>query len=894
MELELQLQTKAQAYVLLDSFESDLRRCFRDYLQDHIEPSELLGSEYDDVIARAAADDTAGPDEVADFLYLRQVYDILLRYKNDLPRDLGNELTTNVGSLTDLVAVRNRVMHGRPLQMDDLESVAGLISRFTTRYFTLSKQTREHLLTDPLWDPPFAPKAVPYERVLHNLPMADFDETGLVGRGSESESLKKLLERRRDRILTITGEGGIGKTALALQIAYSMVDDANSPFDCVLWISLKNEILTADGVRALSGAILDMTGATREMGQVFDSSFSGSVDELAEYLDGFSALVVIDNLETAQGTEVLELYDALPDDTSFLFTSRVGLGQVERRYPLGGLDPKSAGLLFRKFASRRRVSDLASLPQQSLDATLLDLRYSPLAIRWFVLSVEAGGTPQDTLRNQGELLRFCVDNVYEGLEPSAKLLLAILRSLDRPISFDELAVLAELPIDELRASSQALSRGSLVVRQPPTAEGAVEKLQISATARAYLPRVDYASPMLRGVADREAAYLSDRERQELEGQARHLDANTIHPRSAHDHPTAHLLRLALRFARNSDYEKAESQLQRARSLNPGFFEVDRVAAFIAANKGDSYSADLGYRNALALAEDRAEKAVVSYFFAGFLARKQHDLSAALRHAEEAQAALANADTALLLGNILVWSQRFVEGQEYLEQALDAPSPKMKRITTTAIVDSWRRWAEHSLEGHNPSDAFEKALSGVAVGRQTILGGSQDTRLVAAVLDSLRQALKGYERATDKASLDADRLAKEVRFVADWITLFRSTREWPHFHTAIVRLNQQLPAGHPVAEAAAAMTRADASRFEVGRLGGTNSDIPLVLRGSIKTLMSGYGFVAHSKYPQGLFFHFTTLANGVYGGDLFVGQSVEFELELQEDGRSRAIRVVPMA
>src|SRR5690606_37800771 len=78
---------------------------------------------------------------------------------------------------------------------------------------------------------------------------------------------------------------------------------------------------------------------------------------------------------------------------------------------------------------------------------------------------------------------------------------------------------------------------------------------ISATARAYLPRVDYASPMLRGVAAREAEYLSDKERQELENQARRLDANIIHVRSPDDGPTAHLLRLALRFARNGEYVK---------------------------------------------------------------------------------------------------------------------------------------------------------------------------------------------------------------------------------------------------------------------------------------------------------------------------------------------------
>ena len=40
--MELQLQTKAQAFVLLDSFENDLRRCFRDFLLDHLAPAAFL------------------------------------------------------------------------------------------------------------------------------------------------------------------------------------------------------------------------------------------------------------------------------------------------------------------------------------------------------------------------------------------------------------------------------------------------------------------------------------------------------------------------------------------------------------------------------------------------------------------------------------------------------------------------------------------------------------------------------------------------------------------------------------------------------------------------------------------------------------------------------------
>lgn len=886
----ISLQTKAQAFVVLDAFEQDLRFCLGAYLLDHLSAESVLGEAYTEVHARAVKDDVSDDSTISDYLYLRQVYDLLLRFADKLPRDLGDELRANAPALDELVSVRNRVMHGRPLQIDDLESAAGFISRFVSRYFTVTREVRDVLRREPLWDPPYSPSQAPHERVLHNLPMADFDETGLVGRGSEAKEVREWLERRRDRIITITGEGGIGKTALALQIAYGFVDELEPQFDCVLWVSLKNEILTADGVQRLSGAIRDIAGASTELGRAFDADFEGSIDELADYLEGLNALIVIDNLETAEGREVLALYDALPATTSFLFTSRVGLGQVERRYSLGGLAQGDAELLLRKFASRRRVGIVASATKEKAAETVHNLRYSPLAIRWYVLSVEAGSTPTDTTRNQDELLRFCVDNVYEGLSAGAKLLLVILRSLDRPITFDELAVVAALPIDELREHSQALSRGSLVVRQKATAEGEDETLQISATARAYLPRVDYASSMLQGVAAREAAYLADREKQQLEAQARRLDANIVHTRGKEDEPTAHLLRLALRFSKNEDFDRAIAQIERARGLNPTFFEVDRIHAFILASHNDTYQAELQYRQALSAALGDRQKAIVSYFYGGFLSRQQRDLPGALLKAQFAHDTLDYPDTALLLGNVYVWSQRFAEGQEYLEQALDAPSVKMRRIVTTALIESWKRWAEFALESRNPLETYDKAISGASIGHQFISSGNQDQKLAGSVLEAIRLAARARQLVADDHLADPKKLTKELVFVSEWISIFRTTRDWDRFTGRIRELMRAENVDAELKAAAALVTQADSRRQQRDRFADSATSTTLVLRGQIINLHPTYGFISHQMYPQGVFFHFGSLRAGQDKTSLVVGDTVEFELEVQPDGKNRAVDV----
>lgn len=893
---EESFNSKARAFVAIDSLEQDLRQCIRQYLLDHLDPEQVFSTEINELKARRDADADAESGTLTDYLYLRQAYDTLLRHRQLLPRDLGDLLSLNVGSMDGFVGVRNRVMHGRPLRIDDLETAYAFVSRFRSRYFPATDSVLAMLDTDPTWQPASVMKTSTTDSVLHNLPEADFDETGLVGRTDEVRQVVDLLVRGRDRMITLTGEGGIGKTALALDACYSLVDAQDPPFEAILWVSLKNERLTADGVRTISNAVRDVSGATEELGRSLDSSFGGSVDELADYLSGLRALVVIDNLESAQGHEVVALYDALPESVTFLFTSRVGIGQIERRIPIGGLSDRDAVLLLRKFASRRGQSGLASLRQEVASNVVSRLRHSPLAIRWYVLSVEAGKTPTDALRNQAELLRFCVDNVYEALTADAKLMLAILRTLDRPISFDELAVVAALDVDTLRRSSQTLAQGSLVVRTPAVELGSPDLLELSATARAYLPRVDVESAVMASVLNREAAFVRDREEARLAAAQRVLDPNVVMARSLEDEPTAHLLRLALRLERNGDGEGAEAQIARARMLNPGYYEIDRVDAFLASTRGNVPVATARYKDAISQCVSEQERARVSSFLAGHLARGGHDLEGALPLAEFAHRVLENADTAQALGNFYVWDKQYEAGQELLEQALDlTQSHKMTRIITTAIVESWRRWAEDELANKMPESAFDKGLSGVHTGKGLLVAGAHDYRLVEAVARALLisvRALRGLNVPTDE---QLHRVRAEVNFVAA-DGRFRQVDTWERLARAV----EQLPTEYLIhvlggprsqAEHTTSNTESPIKANDPDEVLSDGAQADLVrLQGVIVNFRESYAFIGHPQFPANVFFHFGALVTAADKARIRTGVSVEFSHSRDADGRDRAERV----
>ena len=64
-----------------------------------------------------------------------------------------------------------------------------------------------------------------------NLPMP---ATQFLGREKELEQVAALLSRGRDRLLTLTGPGGTGKTRLGLQAAAAAADD----YPHGVWLSL--------------------------------------------------------------------------------------------------------------------------------------------------------------------------------------------------------------------------------------------------------------------------------------------------------------------------------------------------------------------------------------------------------------------------------------------------------------------------------------------------------------------------------------------------------------------------------------------------------------------------------------------------------------------------------
>jgi tetratricopeptide (TPR) repeat protein len=875
--------TRARLYTLVDSFESDMRSLLLRYILDHLEEEEALGPSYERAAERRHAD--ASDDELSliEYLDMREAYDIINRHREALPVELAREVRHGTPRMDTLVPIRNRVMHGRPLRPGDAESAVSACQEFKSRFWASLNETMSHLQGDPSWEPAFnnaSPKKHS-DRVLNNLPISDYDETGLVGRSSDCQKIIRYLLKRRESMITITGEGGIGKTAVALDIAYSLLDDPESPYECILWTSLKTERLTTNGVVEIRDAVRDITGATQRMGSVLSDDFKGGVAELAEALEDIETLLIIDNLETVSGHEIVSLYETLPESVTYLTTSRIGVGQIERRLPLSPLQLKDAETLFRAFARTRggNAEFLARLKQETVHEIVKRLRLSPLAIRWYILSVESGNEPHPTLTDQDALIEFCVRSVYDALSATPRYILAALYAVNRSATFDEIALLTETPIDELRkAVVQELLSGSLVMLKPDPDDELISRVQLTDAAQHYLRNI--APPnksQISKILSREQVFRRAQEQRRVDENKRALAPNVVRVRSASDEPTAHLLRLALAQSRAGSLQRALEFIDRARALNPEFWEVDRVEAFIRSQNDQVDQATSLYRTAMRRASVD-ETPIVAFYFAGHLAGRGRDAEGALPLAIKAHEKFSNADTAQLLGKIHLWSRNYEESQIHLEWALERlPSRgkgRLRLITLTALVESWRRWADSLLDDErHPGESCLKAAAGFSLGIKEIDSGAWDKKLAESTLECAKSFLRAVTEAhvlPARFQRDTIRLLHGVKRNS---ALFEKCAAWRHFPGRVGRLRRTANIPEDVVELCQDLVNLS----EPGQFNSSTASPVGIISGWCGT----FGFISHPEYPNGVFFPASVVTdlNGAPGDSFDLkGQQVRFEVD----------------
>ncbi len=206
-----------------------------------------------------------------------------------------------------------------------------------------------------------------------------------VGREQELATIMQSLQpNSRTFIIGIEGIGGVGKSALAIEVSYRCIE--NDLFGSVIWISAKESILTLHGIEPIIpeaktlSDILITIGSNLGNPTIGNLSIKDQITRAYNLLARRSTLLVLDNFESLSKSEqrdVLEFLRNSPMTLKVVITSRerVAEGQIIR---LQGLSFEESHALLDWESRQKHIHFTKDQSKQLIDLT----GGLPLALLW--------------------------------------------------------------------------------------------------------------------------------------------------------------------------------------------------------------------------------------------------------------------------------------------------------------------------------------------------------------------------------------------------------------------------------------------------------------------------------------------------------------------------------
>ena len=569
------------------------------------------------------------------------------------------------------------------------------------------------------------------EVLAHNLPV---QLTSFIGRAEAMSEVKQLL--RQNRLVTLTGTGGCGKTRLALQVGAEVLEDHPEG----VWFVELAAVSDPGAVPQAIALALGLRDSAAQLGRGPGSSPEPRRPSLAtvtQHLGGSRALIVLDNCEhlVARCAEVAESVLTACPNVSILATSREILGargELTWRVPslstpdpaalppLSGLPAfESVGLFIAR--ARLHQPDFALTPTNAIAVARICHRVDgiPLAIelaaaRVMAFSVEqvaerlasqfdvlSGGAR--TVLSRQQTLRAAIDWSHRLLDRDEQVLFRRLSVFVAGWTMDAAeAVCPGRPLSSPRILD-LLSRlvdKSLVIHDTPEQR---PRYRLLDTIRQYaLEKLDDAGEAA-GLRDMHADWhvsLAESAEPELSGPAQVDWLNRLE--AEHDN-----LRGALGWTLTRDGDHAQ---RLATALAPFWFY-----------RGHFTEARKWLDQALARASDDAALRSRALTAAGRLAVEQADYDVAARHQTEALAIaratgdqVTTANALRRLSMVRDFSGDTGGARELLEEGLEvARASGDPRITSAALIDL----GQHSIRARNLDQARLILDEGLSIARR---------------------------------------------------------------------------------------------------------------------------------------------------------------------------------
>lgn len=672
--------TRMTAYALLSAVEED----FRDLIKDYVVEESKLPPELLDRAKQRIEKDIGGLfedisfAELVDYFDLGDTFQVINSNKAFFPENIYSPIKQLNKQIESLVPIRNRVMHIRPLNFDDLPNITNFCDQLVGYNSSVEWKNVSATLSNIKENPSFVLSLdiTKYDDdtvISHNLPMPDFDETGLIGRDKEIEQIKKLCYGSFP-VISILGEGGVGKSALALKVAYELIED-DKYFDAVIWVTSKTTQITLNEIREIKGAINSSLGIIEEAGsQIMNDHLSGhTFDEVVEYLATFRIALFLDNLETIMDDNIRNFVGSLPQGSKIIITSRIGLGAYEYPIKLQGIEERYASQLLRMVAKIRGVESISKLPDEQLRKYVNRMHRNPSYIKWFVSSVQTGISIESVLQNSGSFLDFCMSNVYEYLSKNAQQITTSMQCIGGFKDLPELAYLNDFSALQVQDAVQELMATDMLRQRSITKDSSVKTMyQLSELARAYLDKHHKPSNAFqKTIMDKRNQLNSVYEQQMNQQTSDKYNPINIQFREKSDRVVVRELQEIQKLINRNIYDEAFERLEEVHGLAPEYFEVARFKAYLYQKIGNISDARGQYELAIILAPKKPQ---LYYWFGKFLLDSEDNIDGATEQFELAYKIEPNsAKVSVALARAYLVQHEHAKSQEIIDTLKDTIS-----------------------------------------------------------------------------------------------------------------------------------------------------------------------------------------------------------------------------
>lgn len=640
---KLNLGTRVEMFSICASIEYDLKS-FIICSNDNIKFTEKMKSK-----AVERKSDIENEQDILDQLDLSDYVELISNspYEYGINNDKANQLKK---FFKKIIPVRNRVMHTKPLELGDRALLIEVMQEIDNKIQWIKWDelcnTREIIKKDSsqLLTRKYIGIKEYNPNVFHNLPLPEFDDTGFVGRKKDIKEITELILNKKNQVISVVGNGGMGKTSTVIKILYDLIEKPENPFDAIIWITLKTKTLS-------HGEFVEIKDSIQSINEVLEkgrdvmlfNSDEDAMSSVISFMEVFNVLLVLDNLETVNTGDVNHFLRKIPENSKVLITSRLGIGEFEIRQKIEGLTRQDAIVYFRELSKyygleiyKQSEDDIYRIVNESL-------YNNPLSIKWYISGIYSGTSSKQMLSHKDDLIEFCISNIFDKLSDISRQILQLFLLENNKLTFG----LIDFYIDEnelvLRNSVNELLSTYMI--QASSGEYVMNEMSREYISLKYPPSNDF----IRNVFAKRKELNSMLQQVKVYSEQAPFNPNTISPKlnKIDEQLATYHLKNALNYGKEKNWDGCAIEVDKAAIIEPDFFEVYKVKAFLEAEKGELYGAINNYNIALSKCMTDKERAIVCYLFSIFYTVKMQDTDSAQEYILKADNYLPNTNEIML-------------------------------------------------------------------------------------------------------------------------------------------------------------------------------------------------------------------------------------------------------